>query len=387
MPGTHALLSASSAERWLNCPPSARLTADMPDSGSEYASEGTLAHELCELKLRKKFETLKKSEYDKRLAVIKANPLYQPEMDGYTDVYLDHILTIAHGYKGARPYVVIEKKLDYSDIAEGGFGTGDCVLMCGNDLHIIDFKYGRGVAVSAEDNPQLKLYALGAAKEYGFLYDITNVTLHIVQPRLADGISSWSLPFSELTAWGNSIKPKAEQANTGGGDFRCGDWCRFCKAKASCKARAEYFLTLEDTKGTPADLLTDAELGDVLVRALQLKNWVSDIEEYALAEILAGRDVEGWKAVEGRSNRKITDIDTAFKTLTESGYDEALLYERKPLTLTALEKLVTPSKLTELIGAQIAKPKGAPTLAPATDKRKPYEAVNVNEIFGGTNNE
>lgn len=381
MPDVHALLSASSAERWINCPPSARLTENMPDTESPHAAEGTLAHSLAELKVRKKFENMRKSEYDKRLGEIRKNPLYAPEMDGHTDTYLDCILKAAHGYNKVKPYVVAEKRLDYSAYAPGGFGTCDCAMLCKNDLHIFDFKYGKGVPVSAEDNPQLKLYALGALAEYGFLYDIQSVILHIIQPRI-DNISDFTIDVDALTAWGNSIRPAAELAYKGEGEFKCGDHCRFCKAKAICRARAEDFFTLEASAELPKELLSDHEIGEILERASRLKNWVSEVEEYVLSELLSGKSVEGWKAVEGRSNRKITDIDAAFEVLKKEGYDEALLYERKPITLTELEKLVTKKKLEELIGGMIDKPRGKPTLAPESDKRKPY-APDLKEMFGG----
>lgn len=382
MPDVHALLSASAAKRWINCPPSVRLTENMPDTASEFAAEGTLAHALAELKLRRKFEVMAKSKYTKAFDTIKADPLYTPEMDSYTDEYLDYILTIAHRYDKTKPYVVIEKQLNYSHIAKDGFGTSDCVLLCKNDLHIIDFKYGKGVPVSAEDNPQLKLYALGAVAEYSFLYNIENVFLHIIQPRVPDGTSSWEISAADLTAWGESIKPIAEMAYNGQGEFKCGDWCRFCKAKATCRARTENFFTLEENAKIPKELLSDSEIGEVLKKAQTLKSWVEDLEEYALNAILSGSDISGWKVVEGRSNRKISDIDGAFEILKSNGYDEALLYERKPITLTDLEKLVTKKKLTELIGDKIIKPQGKPTLAPADDKRKDFKP-DVKEMFGG----
>lgn len=382
MPDVHALLSASAAKRWLNCPPSVRLTENMPESQSEFAAEGTLAHELAELKLRKKFEVMPKSKYTKALEAIKADPLYNAEMDGYTDEYLDFVLSLAYKYDKTKPYIVIEKQLNYSHIAKDGFGTSDCVLLCKNDLHIIDLKYGKGVPVSAENNPQLKLYALGAVAEYSLLYGIENVFLHIVQPRTEEGSSSWEISANELIAWGESIKPIAELAYNGEGEFKCGEWCKFCKAKATCKARAENFFSLESTAAMPKELLSDSEIGDALIRAQTLKNWVTDLEEYALNAILTGTDIAGWKAVEGRSNRKISDVDSAFEILKSNGYDEALLYERKPIGITDLEKLVTKKKLDELIGDKIIKPQGKPTLAPADDKRKPYKP-DVKEIFGG----
>lgn len=381
MPDTHALLSASAAARWLNCPPSVRLTENMPENESSYAAEGTLAHSLAELKVRKKFEKMKKSEYDTRLSEIRSDHLYSSEMDGHTETYLEYILQTAHSYNKVKPYVVAEKRLDYSAYAPGGFGTCDCVMLCRNDLHIFDFKYGKGVPVSAEDNPQLKLYALGALAEYGFLYDIQNVTLHIIQPRL-DSISSFHMEINALTAWGDSIRPIAQLADKGEGDFKCGDWCRFCKAKSTCRARTEDFFTLENKMNVPPELLSDNEIGEVLARARTLKNWVSDLEEYALSAILSGSEISGWKAVEDVSHRKITDIDKAFEILKNEGYDESLLYEKQPLGLPALEKLVTKKRLEELIGSMIIKPRGKPALAPEDDGRKPYRP-DVKEMFGG----
>ncbi len=386
MPDTHALLSASAAKRWLNCPPSARLTENMPDTASEYAAEGTLAHALGELKVRKKFEIMKKSVYDKTLKELKADPLYSPEMDGYTDSYLDYVAAIMHSFKN-KPYIAIEKRLDYSHIAPGGFGTGDCLIMCGGELHIIDFKYGKGVPVSAEDNPQLKLYALGAVREYELLYDIQNITLHIVQPRTDDGNSSWTITRAALDEWGESIKLVAQLAYDGKGDFKCGDHCRFCKAKSTCRARADFMLSEAGFSSLPPELLSDDELGKVLERARLFANWLSDVENYALNAILSGKTITGFRAVEGTSRRKITDIDGAFEVLKANGYDEAVLYERTPLGITDLEKLIGgKKKLTELIGGFIEKPQGKPTLVPADDKRPDYKQ-DINKIFGGNNND
>ncbi len=386
MPDVHALLSASAAKRWLACPPSARLTENMPDTASEYAAEGTLAHALGELKLRKKFEIMKKSVYDKSLKELKSDKLYAAEMDGYTDSYLDYVAAIMHSYK-SKPYIAIEKRLDYSHIAPGGFGTGDCLIMCGGDLHIIDFKYGKGVPVSAEDNPQLKLYALGAVREYDLLYDIRNITLHIVQPRTDDGNSSWAITREALDEWGDSIKPVARLAYEGKGDFKPSDHCRFCKAKAVCAARANFMLSEAEFSSLPPELLSDDELGKVLERAKLFANWLSDVENYALNAILNGKTITGFKAVEGTSRRRITDIDGAFEVLKSNGYDEAVLYERTPLGITDLEKLIGgKKKLTDLIGGFIEKPQGKPTLVSADDKRPDFKR-DLTEIFGGNNNE
>ncbi len=385
MPEKHALLSASAAKRWLACPASVRLTENMPDTPSAYAAEGTLAHALGELKLRRKFEGLKKPQYDKQLKSIKEDPLYTAEMDRFTDDYLDYVEQIAHGYK-QKPYIAIEKQLDYSHIAPDGFGTGDCLMMCGGDLHIIDFKYGKGVPVSAEDNPQLKLYALGAVREYSLLYDVSNITLHIVQPRTDDGNSSWSITAEQLAEWGESIKPTALAAYKGNGWFKPGDHCRFCKAKAVCAARADYMLSEAAFSGLPPELLSNKELGRVLERAHLFASWLSDVEDYALAEIISGRTIAGFKAVEGTSRRYITDTEKAFGVLKDNGYDEALLYERKPVGLTELDKLVGKKKLTELIGDYIKKPQGKPTLVSADDKRPDFKR-DLSEIFGGNDNE
>lgn len=386
MPDTHALLSASATKRWLNCPPSVRLTENMPDTSSEYAAEGSLAHALGELKLRKRFELMKKSVFDKTLKEIRSDERYSAEMDGYTDTYLDYVSSIMHSYT-AKPYIAIEKRLDYSHIAPDGFGTGDCLIMCGGDLHIIDFKYGRGVAVSAEDNPQLKLYALGAVREYEMLYAIHDITLHIVQPRTEEGNSSWKISRAELEAWGESIRPVAQLAYEGKGDFKCGDHCRFCKAKAACRARADHILSEAEFSTLPPELLSDEELGKVLERARLFANWLSDVENYALNAILNGNTITGFKAVEGKSNRMITDIDAAFEKLKNSGYDEAMLYERTPLGLTELEKLIGgKKKLAELIGGYIEKPQGKPTLVSADDKRPNYKK-DLTKIFGGNNND
>lgn len=381
MPENHALLGASVAKQWLNCPPSVRLTENMPEKPSKYAAEGTLAHAIGELKLRKKFEVMKKSEFDKKLKELKASPNYSPEMDGHTDTYCDYVSGLAHSYK-AKPYVVIEKQVNYSHIAPEGFGTCDCLMLCGEDMHVIDFKYGQGVIVSAEDNPQLKLYALGAAAEYSLLYSIKNVTLHIVQPRTAEGNSSWSVSAEDLISWGESIKPIAALAYEGKGEFKAGGHCMFCKAKASCRAQAEYRLSEAGFTNVPPELLSNEELGRVLRQAQSFAKWLSCVEDYALNEILNGRPIEGFKAVEGRSNRVITDIDAAFEVLKTNGYDEALLYERKPITLTALEKLVTKSQLSELIGKFIEKPQGKPTLVPLDDKRPDFKP-DLTKIFGG----
>ena len=378
----HAKYAPSHAEIWGACTAAPSLEAGIPDKGSPYAAEGTLAHAIAELKALKKFTPMSLTEYKNRLGKLKADPLYQPEMDGYTDAYVDEIVKICHAFP-QKPYVVAEKRLDMNHIVPDCFGTADCIVICGDALHIFDFKYGKGVAVSADHNPQMRLYALGAVREYALLFgEPKTVTMHIVQPRL-DNFDSEELQLLELTGWGDDLKRKMENALLYGTEFVPGAHCRFCKAKSICRARAESLLTLEEPKARmeQGEVLTDAEIGDILQRAQTLENWVKGLEEYAQAKLLSGGDIPGWKLVEGRSVRTITDTDKAFATLTESGYDSDLLYERKPLGLTALEKLCGKKHLTELIGEFIQKPAGKPTLAPVSDKRKAFSKKKLEEMF------
>lgn len=368
----HAILSASGAHRWLVCTPSARLEATLPETPSEYAAEGTLAHKIAELKLSKHYTPMSKSTYTKRMNALKSDPLYQEEMQKHTDTYLEYVKGITMSFIQS-PYTTIERRLDLSTYVPESFGTADCVIICGTILHVVDFKYGKGVPVSPTNNPQIRLYALGAAELYGMLYDIDNVCMHIVQPRLGY-VDEDSMPLKTLQAWGETIKPIAQAAFRGDGEFVPGEHCRFCRAKAACRARANHYTSIADDFGIKQpDMLLPAEIGEILRRGQAIKNWVSDMEDYALSAILTGQQIPGWKAVEGRSNRVITDTDAAFRALINAGYDEALLYERKPITLTALEKLTGKDKLGELISGYIDKPKGKPTLAPETDSRPEYQ--------------
>lgn len=386
MPDIHAYLSASSAHIYLNCTPSVRLGSQFPDKGSEYAAEGTLAHALAELKVRKKFEVMKPSEYEAALNEIRLNPLYQPEMDGYTDEYIDYVTKLCMAFP-TKPYVVAERRLDFSHIVPEGFGTGDCIIIHEDELHVVDFKYGKGVPVAAQDNPQLRLYGIGAVREYALLFNIRKVVMHIVQPRI-DNFDSEALTIEELTAWGESIKPLAAQAYAGEGEFHPGEHCRFCRAKAHCTARAKALLSLEDTKQRQdnGELLTDEEIGDCLIRAITLKAWIDSLEEYAADHILNGGSIPGWKMVEGRSTAKIDDFDAAADMLTAAGIDREMLYKRTPVTLTELDKLTGGRKKTkELIGDLLIKPAGKPTLVQENDKRKPITAKKIAEMFGDAN--
>lgn len=378
----HALLSASSAHRWLVCTPSARLEEQLPEKRSEYADEGTLAHEIAELKLRKYYiEPMPKSTFTRRLNKLKKHELFQEEMLKHTDTYLEYLQSITLSFS-SKPYVAVEKRVDYSAYAPEGFGTVDCLIIAENTLYVTDFKYGKGVPVSAVDNPQMKLYALGAYKEYGFLYPIEKVKLAIVQPRL-DNISEFELSIEELVAWGDEIKPIAQKAFNGEGEFVPGEHCKFCRAKAQCRARANEFLALEDFGLKDPQLLSDAEIGQILEKAMDLESWVKALKDYALGETLKGKEIPGWKAVEGRGQRNFVDIEKAFEHLKANGIDEAMLYERVPLTVSKLEKQLGKKQFKELLEEPgfIEKTPGKPTLVPISDKRPPIVNISPEEDF------
>ena len=384
-PEKHALLSASSAARWLNCTAAPRFEEQFPEKTSEYAEEGRLAHAICELKVIKKFTTqLTPRMYSTRLNKLKKDPLYTDEMDKTSDLYVEHLVEKAMTYNST-PSVAVEVQVDFAEYVPEGFGTCDCVMIGGDTLNITDYKHGKGVPVSAEGNPQMRLYALGALKRYAPVYGdrIKRVCMTIDQPRIQDEPSTETITVEELRSWGESIKPIAAKAYMGLGDFCPGEHCHFCRGKAQCKARAAINTALEEFKdcvpqnGEKPPLfgqgaLTDEEIGDLLVRGKDLVAWYKDLEEYALNALLKGGTIPGWKAVAGRSNRTFTDTDAAIAAVIAAGYDEALVYERKPKTLTELEKLMGKNEFAAKLGSLVVKPIGKPTLAPMTDKREPY---------------
>ena len=374
----HAVLSASGAEKWLNCPPSARLEESYPDTSSPYAKEGTLAHEMAEFKARNYFiETLPKRTFTSKLNKFKKDELYQNEMDEYTESYLEYIKEVAMKYP-SKPYIALEKKIDFSKYVPDGYGTCDCILIHGNDMHIIDFKYGKGVQVSAENNSQLMLYALGALEAYSMLYQIETVHLSIFQPRI-DNISCFEISAANLLSWAvGEVEPKAKLAYDGIGDFKAGEHCRFCKAQAQCRTKAESIISVFPIKEEPA-LLTDDEIGLILAKAKELVSWSNAVEDYALNAILSGKEIRGWKAVEGRSVRVFSDADKAFEKIVESGTPEEMLYERKPLSLSQIEKLLGKKEFESIVSSFVIKPQGKPTLAPSDDKRPVFNKADVFE--------
>jgi Protein of unknown function (DUF2800). len=371
MPGTHAKLSASGAKRWMSCTPSVALEAQFPENSSAYADEGTFAHKLAETIINYNLHNMKKAEFNKQWEALKKNELYNQEMQDYIDDYIRQIWEFQNEAKAlCKDYIVLtEQRLDFSEYVEDGWGTGDVVIIADKMLHVIDLKYGKGVGVSAEDNPQLRLYGIGALAAFDMLYDIETVKMTICQPRL-EMTTSEELSVEDLRAWGeNEVKPKAALATAGEGEFVVGDHCRFCKAKAVCRARAEYNLELTKMEFSMPELLSDEEIGEVLRKAEQLANWVTDISEWALQEAINGKKWDGWKLVEGRSNRKYSDEVKVADTLKTAGYDEAVLYEKKLYGITAMEKLVGKKNFESLLNQLIIKPQGKPTLVPSTDKR------------------
>lgn len=401
MPDKHAILSPSAAHRWLHCTPAPRVEAEFPETTSEYAEEGRLAHSVCELAAKKKFTVMNNRTYNSRLKKLKADPKWDDEMLSTAATYVEHLTEHAMRFEHA-PYVALEVQVDITDYALEAFGTCDCVMIGGDELIITDYKHGKGVPVSAQDNPQMLLYALGALKLYRPIYGdmIRRVSTYIDQPRLGsyDGAS---MTVEELLAWGESIKPKAAAAFMGTGEFAPGEWCRFCRAKAKCRARANQNTALEDFKDCiplgrsipmqaeydatgfkPSNCLTDEEIGALLVRAEGLVAWYNDLKEYALAACLNGKTIPGWKAVEGRSTRAWTDQDAALDALMAGGVEEAIIYDRVPKTLAQLEKVIGKQRFGELVGGMIIKSPGKPALAAESDKRPAYNgaAADFSEV-------
>lgn len=378
----HALLSASGAHRWMNCTPSAILETQFPDTTSEAAKEGTLAHELAEAKV---MHYMHIDGFTKRKLTIKTNklkkdPLWQAEMERYTDEYLDFIKTEALSYK-VHPFVKVEEKIDLTAYVPDGFGTADCIIIAAGVLQVIDLKYGKGVPVSPERNEQLMLYALGAYAKYGFLFDIRSVKLSIVQPRI-DNTSSWVITIESLLEFGETVKEKANVAIKGEGTHNPGDWCRFCRARRNCRARADENVKLAFATEKKPPLITNEEVGEYLRLGGDVAKWLSDLKDYALTECLAGKDVPGWKAVEGRSSREWTNMEEAFNAISEDGMDEAMLYERKPLSLAQVEKLMGKAHFNDVCMMYVVKKPGKPTLVTESDKREAItNKITADEAF------
>ncbi len=369
----HAVLSASGSKRWLSCTPSARLELEFENTSSEAAQEGTAAHALCEHKLKKALRMRSKrpvSDYD------------SDEMEECTDAYVEFVM---EQYAAAKavckdPVVLIEQRLDFSCYVPDGFGTGDCVIIADDKLHIVDFKYGMGILVEAEENPQMMLYALGALEIFDALYDIREVSMTIFQPR-RENVSTWTVSVTDLKAWAEEVlKPRAVLAYNGEGEYTPGEWCTFCRAAVRCRARADEKLKLAESEFKMPPLLTDAEIEDILTVLPDLTKWANEIEAYALdAALNHGKEWSGFKVVEGRSVRKYRDEGKVAEAAEEAGYTD--IYRKSLIPMTEMEKLMGKTEFEEILGSLIYKPSGKPVLVPKTDKRPAMNVTNaINEF-------
>ena len=376
MPGLHALLSPSAAHRWMNCTAAPRLEETVEDKGSSYAEEGTLAHAYCAKKL-KTFLGIPTDGEDQEIAQLE-NTYHTGEMDEYTDTYATIVL---EKFNTARTItrdaqLLVETRLDFTQWVPDGFGTGDACIIADGCLEIIDFKYGKGVKVSAYENPQMKIYALGAYEKFSFEYNIDRVRMTIVQPRI-DNLSEFEVKVTDLLLWAKTeLKPKAEEAYSGKGKQCPGVWCQFCKVKAQCKALTDTALNLAKQHQDP-NLLTPEEIAtDVLPFIDIVKSWLTGIEEYTLQAALNGTNYPGYKIVAGRSIRKITDQQAVMTALNANLFDEAAYMKPRELrSITDLEKLVGKKRFAEICGDWIEKPQGKPTLVPESDKRPAYDTT------------
>lgn len=373
----HAILSPSGASRWMSCTPSARLEEQFPESSSTFADEGTYAHAVGELILRdpKDFkEQLEKLKNSKLGKLYHSDTLY-----AYADEYADYV----RGYCTKGSQLFIEQGLDLSKYIPEGFGTGDAIVIRdakgGAELHQFDLKYGQGVEVSAVDNPQLKIYGLGALEEFDMLYDIETVHIHIYQPRIGN-ISSWSIPAKDLREWGEKqLKPTAKIAWDGKGEYQAGEHCRFCKVGAQCRALAEHNLQLARNEffgQDPEGLMTIQEVASVLEQAETLVIWTKLLAEYAYQQALAGEKVPGYKLVEGRSIRKYSDEAVVKAELLEAGFSEQDITTKPALLgITAMQKAVKKKAFDTIVAPLLIKPEGAPTLVKESDKRPEWSSA------------
>ncbi|MTI71060.1 MAG: DUF2800 domain-containing protein [Firmicutes bacterium] len=368
----HALLSASGSSRWMKCPPSARLEEVIEDEPSEYAKEGSFAHSLAELNLCYSLGNISKAQFNKELKKIKKNSFYTEEMKEYVQVYVDFAIEkINEGKAHTKDAIVLlEMKLDYSPWVPEGFGTGDLVIVTDKALEIIDLKYGKGVKVSAKDNSQMRLYALGAIHQFDCLYDIKTVKMTIAQPRL-DSISTDELSIEELLTWAEKeVKCKAELAFKGEGEFKAGEHCRFCKVKPTCRARRDENMKLSYMDFKEPPLLTDEEIAEVLFSVGELQKWAKDVEVYAYNKAVnEGKKWPGLKLVEGRNSRKFRSESEVAKLLLEAGYEEDKIYSKSLLSLTALEKSIGKKNFNEILVDLITRTPGKLKLVPEEDKR------------------
>ena len=363
----HSEKGPSSSSRWIHCTPSARLCADMPDQVTTFAEEGTQAHSLCEYLLKKE------------LGIAGEDPrptlsYYNAEMEECCSGYRDYVMELYEAAKRETndPVLMVEQRIQYERFVPGGFGTADCIIIADRVLNVVDFKYGMGVEVSAEGNSQMRIYALGALEIFDNLYDIDRVQMTIYQPRKSN-ISVDEISRDELYRWAEEVlQPAAEEADRGDGEFHAGEWCRFCKARHICRERARENLRLAAYDFASPPLLEDEEIIDILGQADQLINWANDVKEYARQEAATGKQWKGWKLVEGKSNRKFTNVNAVVKAAHKAGYDP---YCKQLLSITEMEKMMGKKKFEEILGDLVIKPAGKPVLVTEDDKRPPINSA------------
>lgn len=378
MPEQHALLSASSAHRWLQCSPSALAVDGVADTPSDAALQGTAAHALAEYKLKR---------FLKRRAKRPTSEWIDEEMETHTDDYIAFVTELLESAREHCPdlQVYVEQRLDYSHLAPDGFGTGDCVIVAEPTLQVIDLKYGMGVEVSPVENPQLMLYGLGALAAFDALYNIEEVALSIFQPRRAN-VETWTISTKDLIAWGeNTVKPIADLAVRGEGAYAAGSWCQFCRIAPTCRARAESNLALAKHEFAPPAELSIDEVTDVLAKIPELKAWASNVEAWALAQAQAGTEIPGFKVVAGRSIRKYADETAVAEVAKAAGYSD--IWDKRLIGITAMERLMGKKVFTETLGDLVVKPEGKPTLVPESDKRPALARVSAATDFTNTNND
>ena len=376
MPGLHAVLSPSAAHRWLNCAAAPRLEEKLEDKGSAYAEEGTLAHAFCAKHLK---EFLGVSTKDEEAEITQLFDKYHTgEMDEYTDTYKVIVLEKFNAARAKTPdaQLLVEVRLDFTKYMPEAFGTADAVIIADGCLEIIDFKYGKGVKVSAHENPQMKIYALGAYEAFSFEYNISRVRMTIVQPRI-DNLSEFELSTTDLLRWATyELMPKAKEAFSGKGEQKPGEWCQFCKVKCNCKALAATCVKTATEHANPLLVSKEDMENIVLPQIATIKTWLAGIEEYALQQALSGVQYAGYKIVAGRSVRKISDPEAVMQLLADNGFAaESYTKPTELRAITDLEKLIGKKRFAELCKDYIDKPQGKPTLAPDSDKQPAFNAA------------
>lgn len=375
----HALLSPSSAYRWLNCLPAPRLEATFPARTSREAEEGTLAHSVCEITAKKKFKMVKAAEYNREIKRLKKHELWDDEMLRTAETYVDHLAERSMSI-ASEPNRAFEVQIDISDYVPEAYGRCDCVILGSGTLIITDYKHGRGVPVEVVESPQLMLYALGAMKLYQPLVGeaIQRIELYIDQPRL-NSYNGWSCTADELLAWGEEIKPRAQMAYMGFGEYKAGPWCKFCRANGVCKAQsAQQIGAFDDfaaaVNQSPA-ILTPEQTSEVLKRGEMLVDWYKAVKAKALESILSGTPIPGYKAVEGKSNRAWSNQDKALEKLIDSGIERAAIYDSVPKSLAQIEKMLGKAKFKELVGGYVTQPPGNPSLVTADNPKPDYNSA------------